>query len=191
MLVALSVSAGSAKEAVEKRHDDHQQLRAMLATVAEALNSRNVDALAPLLSGKFSIVTMDQKRFTSLPEVKGYFEGFFKGDKPLLKKVSFKPSADALTEFLSQDVGVCHGTSQDTYDFTDGDTRTMNSRWSAVVVKERGTWKLASLHVGVDLMDNPVLSALKDSLYKAAGAGLLAGLLLGFLLPKAFSAVKG
>jgi hypothetical protein len=181
----------SVVQSAEPRHADHEQLRAMLKTVAGSLNSRDFDALAPLVADKFSVVTMDQKRLTSLDEVKGYFNGFFAGDKPLLKKVTFNPQADALTDFLSQNVGVCHGSSQDVYDFSDGDTRSMASRWSAVVVKEHGVWELTSLHVGVSLMDNPVLAALKASLPKAAGLGALLGLVLGLLIPKALSALKG
>ena len=174
----------------EERHQDHEQLRSMLKTATASLNARDFAALAPLLRKQFSVVTMDQKRLTTLSEVKSYFDGFFTGDKPLLKKVTFNPSADDLTDFLDADAGVCHGSSMDTYDFTDGDTRTMPSRWSAVVTKEKGKWKLASLHIGVNLSDNPILTALKDSLYKAAGAGLLIGLVLGALGAKFLSRAK-
>src|SRR5438034_1067934 len=74
VLIALLVAlTGSAHAAAEKRHADHEQLRGMLKNVAQALNSRDLDALAPLFSKKFSVVTMDQKRLTSAAEVKDYF----------------------------------------------------------------------------------------------------------------------
>jgi hypothetical protein len=78
----------------------------------------------------------------------------------------------------------------DTYDFSDGDTRTMASRWSAVVVKKGGKWKLASLHIGVNAFDNPVLSALKDGMPKIGAIGAVIGLVLGLGLSKAFCKTK-
>lgn len=173
--------------AAEARHADHEALRAMLKDAAAALNARDVDALAPLFRKKFSAVTVDQRRYTSLPELKAYFDGLFTGDKALLKGAQFNPQADDLTEFVAPNVGVAHGTSVDTYNFSDGDTRAMTSRWSAVVVKEGRKWKLASLHVAAPLMENPYVDALKAALFKAAAVGALIGLALGFLGAKALA----
>ncbi len=171
-------------QAVEPRHADHEALRGMLKTVTDALNTRDLDSLDPLFREKFSVVTVDQKRFTSLHELKKYFTAFFGGEHALLKSVEFRPQADELTDFVSPDVGIAHGTSKDLYHFADGDTREMASRWSAVVVKEKGAWKLASLHVGVDPMDNPILAAAKGAVGKAGVMGGLLGVLAGFLLCK-------
>ena len=177
--------ASAFAQKTEERHADHEELRGMLKTFTDAFNSRNFDSLAPLLADHFSIITADQKRFTDLAAFKTYFNGYFEGDKARVKSVVFNPTADELTTFLDADAGVSHGTSADTYTFTDGESRTMETRWSAVVVKAKGRWKLASLHMGVDVLDNPVLAAAKGLLYKVGAAALVAGLLLGFFLAKA------
>jgi hypothetical protein len=164
----------------QDRSQDHDELRALLKAMTEAMNSRNLKTIAPLLHDKFSITTVDQQVFTTLPDFESYFNNLFNGDKALLKSITFNPTADVLTEFVGENIGLSHGTSTDTYLFTDGETRVMSSRWTAVVYKDNGKWKVLSVHIGTNLLDNPVITALKSKLYQIGiGAGL-AGLLLGF-----------
>jgi ketosteroid isomerase-like protein len=164
----------------QDRNQDHDELRAMLKTVTEAMNSRNIDAMAPLFHDKLSITTVDQQIFTNLNDFKTYFNGLFAGDKAPLKSITFNPTADALTEFVGADIGFVHGGSTDTYAFADGDTRVMTSRWTATLYKDSGKWKILNVHIGANLFDNPIITALKGWLYKVGiGAGV-AGLLLGF-----------
>ncbi len=187
----LFVMNGSAFSAVEERHEDHEALRAMLRTGAEALNTRNVDALAPILYKEFSITTVDQKLFTDLPSFKMYFNDLFEGPGAPVKKIVFKPKADANTVFIDEKTGVCHGISEDTYTFTKGGTRVMKSRWSAAVYKDDDGWKLLSLHMSANILDNPLLTAAKKLLYQVGAGALIIGLLLGFVLKGATQSKKG
>lgn len=176
-LSALLVAAGAL---AEERQQDHEELRAMLKTATEAMTSKNLDALAPLFYSKFSITTVDQKVFTNLTDFKAYYESLYNTERAPLKSIVFKPEADALTEFVGENIGLSHGTSTDTYTFSDGDTRVMTSRWTATVFKENGKWKILNLHIGVSLLDNPVVSSLKSYVYKTGiGAGI-GGLIVGF-----------
>lgn len=163
----------------QDRAKDHDDLRLMLKTGTEALNSGKVDALAPLLHSNFSITTVDQKLFTNLNDFKNYYDQLLKGP---VKSITFNPTADELTVFVGDNIGLSHGTSNDAYLFSDGDSRIMKSRWTATVYKEDGVWKLLNLHIGTDILDNPVVTALKNSLYRAGIGGGIAGLLVGFLL---------
>jgi ketosteroid isomerase-like protein len=163
----------------QDRKADHDELRAMLRTATEAMNTRNINALAPLMHEKFSITTVDQRLFTNLNEFEAYFNGLFGAT---LKSATFNPTADALTEFVGENIGLSHGTSSDTFVFADGESRQMNSRWTATLYKDNGKWKVLNIHIGTDLLDNPVVGALKSLLYKIGiGAGL-AGLVLGVIL---------
>ena len=109
------------------------------------------------------------------------------------------PKPDRLTEaartldlgldsflFLDDNTGVSYGVSNDRYSFLDGDVRDMKSRWSAVVQKDGGAWKLVSVHFSTNLLANPVLDAAKSSVRNAAiiaGAIMLVvGVVAGFLL---------
>jgi ketosteroid isomerase-like protein len=181
-LVALATATIGVQ--AQDRNQDHDELRAMLKTVTEAMNSRNIDAMAPLFHDKLSITTVDQKVFTNLNDFKSYFNGLFTSDRAPLKSITFNPAADALTEFVGANIGFVHGASTDTYAFADGDTRVMTSRWTATLYKDAGKWKILNVHIGADLFDNPVITALKNWLYKVGVGAGVAGLLLGFGLAR-------
>ncbi|GEM_PF-729429 len=161
---------------------DHEELRLLLKSARDAANAKNFDALKPLFYEKFSITTVDQKTFTNLEDFKAYFVGMFTGDKAPLKSITFNPEADTLTEFIGDNMGVSRGSSNDTYAFTDGDTRTMTSRWTATLIKDNGRWKIVNLHFGTNLVDNPVVNTMKSYLYKVGGIAGGVGLLIGFAL---------
>ena len=106
------LTAMTAATQAQERTADHDELRAMLKTVATALNSRNLDAIAPLCHEKFAISTVDQQVFVGLPAFERYFKGLFTGDKASLKSIAFNPTADVLTEFVGENTGLARGTSK-------------------------------------------------------------------------------
>jgi ketosteroid isomerase-like protein len=163
----------------EERHADHEELRGMLKTATEALNARNVDALAPLMASRCYITTVDGHVLNDLAGFRGYIDQVY-GTK--IQKIEFHPVADELTMFLGSDAGVCRGSSTDVYTFKDGDIRTMTSRWTATVHKEGGHWKLVALHTGASILDNPVLAAVRKHAYTIATIALIAGIILGYLI---------
>ena len=190
LLIALLVVSCS-RALAEDRNQDHEQLRALLKSATEAMNSRNFDALAPLMYERFSITTVDQRHFTNMADFKAYYEGLMTGPNATLKSITIKPEADALTEFVGDNIGLSHGTSTDTYYFTDGDTREMTSRWTATLYKDGGTWKILNVHIGTNLLDNPVVSSVKGMIYKVGAAALAAGLLIGFVIDRLMRIMSG
>lgn len=170
----------------EERKEDHDALRALLTKAAEALNSRNLDSVADSLHPGFTAITVDNQKLVGLDAFKTYFNGLFDGPQAMLTKMEVKPVADELTRFLGENTGVTYGTSEDTFHFKDGETRTMKIRWSAVVAKDADRWKLVSIHFSPNLLDNPMLEAAKDygkkfSLIAGVG-GLIVGAILMLLL---------
>jgi hypothetical protein len=191
LLCMLFMMNSTAYSAVEERHEDHEALRAVLRTATEALNTRNVDALAPILYKDFSITTVEQKLFTDLPSFKTYFDGLFEGPNGPIKTIVFNPKADVLTVFIDEKTGISHGTSEDTYTFTKGGTRVMKSRWSAAVYKDDGGWKVLNLHMSANILDNPLVTAAQKLLYQVGAGALIIGLLLGFVLKGVLQSKKG
>jgi len=181
--LALTACAGMAQSPpTEERKADHDALRALLMKSAQALNTRNLDAAAPLLAPGFTIVTVDNQKLVGLDAVKKYYAALFDGPNAVLARLEAKPVADELTAFLGDGAGIVYGASDDTYVFKDGDQRTMPTRWSAVVMRDGDAWKLRSVHFSANVMDNPLLTAAKDAVRKYAIIGALAGLVVGVLL---------
>jgi ketosteroid isomerase-like protein len=179
--LALSLAAGAfgSAGAQDSRQADHDALRALRAGMTKAINTRDFEGLASALAKEFVLTTVDQQTFRSIAQFRSYWDGLFQGERAVLRRVTVNPEADELTRFVSSEVGIVHGASTDTYEFTDGDTRVMKVRWSAVVQKLDGQWKLVSVHVGTNLFDNPVLDAAKGRARMVAAGALAAGLALG------------
>jgi len=173
--------------AEESDHEIHQELRAILTTVQDAINSGNYDAMLPVLSKDIRATTITQEAFSGHQGVSAYFKKWF-GPGGYLKKLDMRMNADALTE-LSPDKtwGIVRGSAIETYTLADGRTYPMKTRWTATVAKEAdGKWRLRAIHFGTDFLDNPILSEAKRAVVKyaalAAVGGLIVGGLLGFLL---------
>lgn len=175
--------------AAETDHEIHQELRGILMTVQNSVNSGNFDAMLPVLSKDIEATTITQEVMHGPQEVSAYFKKWF-GPGGFLKKLEMHFTADALTE-LSADKswGVVRGSALESYTLADGRKYDMKSRWTATVVKEPdGKWRLRTIHFGTNFLDNPILDAAKDAVVKYAAIsgviGLLAGALLGFLLAR-------
>jgi ketosteroid isomerase-like protein len=173
--------------AEEPDHEIHQELRGILTTVQTAVNTGNYDAMLPVLSKDIRATTITQEVMSGHEQVSAYFKHWF-GPGGFLKKLDMTFTADALTE-LSPDKtwGVVRGSGMERYTLADGRQYDMPTRWTATVVKEAdGKWRLRTIHFGTNFLDNPILTEAKRAVVKyaavAGGAGLVLGLLSGFLL---------
>ena len=184
LLVALPAMA-----AEETDHEIHQELRGILMTVQNAVNSGNYDAILPVLSKDIEATTITQEVMRGHQEVSAYFKKWF-GPGGYLKKLEMQLTADALTELSADKTwGVVRGSAIESYTLADGRKYDMKSRWTATVVKEAdGKWRLRTIHFGTNFLDNPILDAAKQAVVKYAVLsgviGLLVGGLLGFLLAR-------
>lgn len=175
-------NAGSAESEQDKK--DHDELRALLATFTQAFNSRNLDPLLPHLHKNFSVTMINQDVVTNPGELKGYLDKQFSGPNALLTDVKIKPEPDILTVFVEGKIGINRGGSVDTYTLKDGRVITLNTRWTGTAIKEADTWKVLNAHIGLNILDNPILDAMEKMKWMWAAGGLVLGLLGGFLLSR-------
>jgi hypothetical protein len=172
---------GSVDPAGAQRERDHDQLRALARTVKEAVNANRLDDLLPLLAKGFSITMVDQTLVTQPGQIKEYFRRYFEAPDAVLKSVRIEPEADVLTEFLDETTGVNHGTSTDTYTLRSGRQVVFRTRWSGTFRKYDDQWKIVSLHVGTNFLDNPLLQAAEATRYLWGAGGLVLGAVAGGL----------
>lgn len=185
LLVVISVfiwltPAGSWAE--EARKADHDALKMLLKTTQQAFNTKNFDLLKSYIAKDgFTVITVDGNKFESLEAFRSYWIDVLKNNKTGIERIEVNPVADGPTEFLAENVGVCHGTSNDRYIFTSGDVRIMPERWTAVLLKEGGIWKVSRIVFSANVLDNPVLTATKGVMQNYIIWAAIAGLLIGAL----------
>lgn len=155
------VQQGSAAEA--DRTADHQELRVLRDKAETAMNTGNIQELGTCLAKEFVFITSDQTVLTNLTGVVAYWDSMLKSESSPLTGVKTKVTVDCLTQFFGADMGYCRGTSRDVYTLRRGQKIAMNTRWSALVIKEKDGWKIGKIHVAVNFLDNPVLEAKKMS----------------------------
>jgi len=164
------------------RQADHEALKGLLKITQQAFNTANFDLMkAHIAKDSFTVVTIDGNKFVSLDAFRNYWNDILKKNKTGLHRIEVNPVADAPTEFLAENVGICHGTSNDKYYFTTGDARTMPERWTAIVLKEGGNWKVSRIIFSANILDNPVLTGTKEAMQNFVMWAALVGLVIGAL----------
>lgn len=179
MLLSLSVfAAGEVSDSAI-----HAELRRLLQGVEQGINSEKYAELEPYFHEKMRVTTINQELIFSRPEIGSYFRKLF-GTGGKLKKLHIALKPDALTELYGNDTfGIVRGSGDESYILADGRPFDMKTRWTATVIKDTdGKWRILSLHIGTNFLDNPVLAGVEASVLYFAGGGVVAGLLLSGLI---------
>ncbi|HNY27996.1 MAG TPA: nuclear transport factor 2 family protein [Candidatus Sumerlaeota bacterium] len=161
MIVYLAMNSMAQETGTENdREADHTALRTLLKEAAEALNNRELDKLTDCFTDNFVLTAVDQTVLTDRAAIKAYYEKMLCREDSPVSSFHVAPKAEILTQFVDTNTGYCYGTSEDIYTVRkNGRQVTMASRWTALVVKREGHWKIAAIHSGVNFLDNPVLTA--------------------------------
>jgi ketosteroid isomerase-like protein len=166
------VAAAWAQDTGSGRETDHQALRELRAKVTAAINQRDLKDLRACLAKDFVLTLVDQTVITDEAGLKAYYARMFTDKNAPLAKMATVADADILTRFTDPNTGYCYGSGLDTYTLKHGEVVKVKNRWTAVVVKQDGAWKVAAVHVGVNFLDNPVMRARTMSFWRKLGIWL-------------------
>ena len=182
MGVLLSAYPSFAQTPVPAEREDHAQLRSILESVRESINAGEFEDVIAHFHSTFAATMIDQTLLTKPEDVKSYFEKWFKGEDAVIKKLTINPEADEKTIIFDGKYGLVYGSNKEIYEIAIGNTYEINSRWTAMLIKDGGKWKLLSIHNGVNFMDNPVLSAAEGSTLYFGIGGVVVGILLTLMV---------
>lgn len=184
-LIALFVLSTLSLSAVaqEPDHETHQELRALLRGLEKAVNEQRYYELAPYFHQNLRVTTINQEIISSRDEIGAYFDHWF-GPGGYLKKVEMKLTADELTElYADKTIGVVRGSGQENYELSDSRYYEMLTRWTATVIRdEDGKWRILSLHIGTNFLDNPIINKAEKWLLYIAIGGFIVGIIFTFVL---------
>jgi len=161
----------------------HEELRALLQGIEKAVNEERYNDLAPYFHNKLRVTTINQETISSPDEIGTYFNRWF-GPGGYLKKLDMKLNADVETELYgNKTFGIVRGSGDENYILADTRYYEMKTRWTATVIKDTdGKWRILSLHIGTNFLDNPILSEAESALMYFAIGGLLAGIILMLII---------
>jgi ketosteroid isomerase-like protein len=194
LLLAFLLLPGIVSAKQEPNAEIHHELRALLQGIQKAVNEQRYSDLAPFFDKNMRVTTINQEFLSSREEIVPYFNKWF-GPGGYLKKVNMKLKADALTElYANNTIGIVHGSGEEDYVLSDSRYFPMKTRWTATVIKDDdGKWRILSLHIGTNFLDNPVLNGVEGTVKYSFFAGLIIGILILsiiMLLRKRFSKAK-
>ena len=164
------------------READHEALRGLRQKAIDAFNRLDLDTLASCLAREFVFTTIDGTVLTSKEGMKSYYDSMFEAENAPLASINIEPEASILTRFIDGNTGLNYGTAKEMYTLSDGNVVTLQSNWTATVVKEGEEWKISAIQIGVNILENPILAKVKSAGKLTAVLAGLAGLVGGFLI---------
>lgn len=165
-------------DAVVIEQAEHDALRELRESLTSAVMRGDVEQ--QLSHAHPTIVTTWQSNqvargYDGIRELMGEMNS---GDDKVFQGYTVPPTSDDLAILHGGDTAIAAGSSVPHYKIL-GMEFDLENRWTATLVKEDGQWKLAAYHVSGNVLDNPVLTIAKKSVYWSAGIALVIGLVLG------------
>lgn len=169
---------------------DHVELRALGNALIDGIEKGDMDAIEPLLHPNVVVTWQDGKVCKGPAAVRKFNDEMAAKSKKTFQGYKVRPTADEPTILYSNaTTGVVYGHNVGRF-FLMGKEFEMPNRWTATMVKENGKWVMASYHVSMNVLDNPLLNAVKTVGAVLAVVTLAIGLFLGLWLGKRKSAAK-
>ena len=169
-------------EEASQREVDHEALRGLRQKAVDAFNSLDIDTLASCMAREFVFTTIDGTVLTNKDSMKAFYSSMFEGENAPLVSIETEPEASILTRFIDGNTGLNYGTAKETYTLKDGSEVTLQSNWTTTVVREGGEWRISAIHVGVNVLENPILAKVVSAGKRTAVLAGLAGLIGGFVI---------
>lgn len=167
---------------------EHNAIRQMRDHMLSCIEKNDIECLLTNVTGDAVFTAMNGETVRGHDGIRTYFNKMMKGPDSIVK--SLKPSlqVDQLATLYDENTGLATGSSDDSYELRDGSIFKIQTRWTAVLRKDEGNWKLASFQATTSPFNNPILNEVKKKsiIYGviASVIFLLIGFAAGFALKK-------
>ena len=182
LALLLMVSAASAQDPAAMPAEDHDGLRALAATMEEALNKRDLDTLLANVDDNVAFTAMNAETGYGKQHIRDYFDRMLNGPNKIVQdiKVDFVP--DKLSVFYGPDVAVSAGNAASHYELTNGLKFDIDARWTATLVRKDGRWLVGAFHYSANVFRNPIMEKQRRFLVMAGGGVAILLGVIGFIL---------
>ncbi len=182
LALLLMVSAASAQDPAAMPAEDHDGLRALAATMEEALNRRDLDTLLANVDDNVAFTAMNAETGYGKQHIRDYFDRMLNGPNKIVQdiKVDFVP--DKLSVFYGPDVAVSAGNAASHYELTNGLKFDIDARWTATLVRKDGRWLVGAFHYSANVFRNPIMEKQRRFLVMAGGGVAILLGVIGFIV---------
>jgi ketosteroid isomerase-like protein len=167
----------------------HDELRALKKGAEEAFNRlgmsgnrEDLDRLLAFVADDIVLVPMNGQTAVGKQGIIDYFMRTMTGPNRTVQSVYHEFEVAQLATLYGGDTAVSFGTTRGRYELTGGMRFDVTANWSATLVKQNGTWVLASFQFAPSIFDNPILNQTVRTMYWAVAIASLVTLLVGFVL---------
>jgi ketosteroid isomerase-like protein len=190
MLLLLGIAAANEATAQEStpadsedgtsQEADREQLARLRESLTEAVIDRNVEQQLEYVLPDVVTIWQNNQVARGHDALRDFLSQIDSGEESVFRGYTERPTSEQVTILPGGNAAIAQGTSVPHYQWM-GLEFDLENRWSATLVKTDDTWKIAAYHVSGNLIDNPLLTAAKQTVYWATGIALVAGILLGVM----------
>ena len=179
VLAVLVFHTARAQVAAEPMDPDHVELRALKDQLVKGINEGNMDLIDPMLHPDVVVTWQDGQVCKGPAAIRKFYADMAAKSKKTFQGYKVPPTADEPTILhAGNNAGVAYGYNVGVFHLAGKDFE-MNNRWTATMVKQDGKWLLSSYHVSMNVLDNPLLNAVKTLAIGVSVIALVVGLLIG------------
>ena len=157
---------------------DHEALTALRTAVVEAIKKGDIEEQIKYVHPDIVVTWQNHEVCKGVDGLRDFMKRM---GTDAFKHYTVEPTPDDATILYGGDVGISYGRTAGVYQIL-GKEMEFENRWTATLVKEDGKWLLASYHVSINPLDNPILDSATNMLFLAAAGALVLGLILGWLI---------
>jgi ketosteroid isomerase-like protein len=170
----------------EKTRLDNEAIRNVFNVFSTAINTKNNGKLLSVMKPQAILIGNNQELISGKKSVEEYFPKTL-GTNYKFERIGFSIEPGAMID-IKGDMATVYGRGTEKYKL-DSVEYTVQTRWSATVVKDGEEWKIASFHSGVNFTDNSIIKSFEEFGWKAGIAAGLIGLFIGFVLALGITAL--
>ncbi len=166
---------------VDAHAADRKQLLRVFDEIVSGINEQNIDRMVAQMDENATVIWLNAEVSRGHADIKAYYRRMVGTGDAILKKYTTKARVAAPARFFG-DIAVADGTMEDEFFPIRRDAFKLNSNWSVTCVKRDGQWKILHLHLSTNVFNNELLDEVKHMAWYAGGGGVLAGLVLMFVI---------
>lgn len=158
--------------------DQEPDAPGLAARLVEAVGAGTFEEAGELLSPDVVVTYQTGDVSRGRPDTVKYVKEMFNGKTALVQAYSGSPTVSAVTR-IDDTTRVVTGTSTDQMTLSSGAPMVLETRWTATIALQDGAWKIASLHLSTNMLDNPIIEKMKTTSYLLGAFGFVMGITIG------------